>query len=182
MGQSQQITKMTDKNRFSLTVYLIIILAATFTEVMAFINEGQRDNDFFSIAIGLVGYFGLFMHSQQIINKNDFKKFGLVGLAIFAASIIKQSLTGYHQLPLLTAGLPALYIVYFKLMTLLFYRDFPKTKPVIVYASKTGTSSYQGDDQGYKPTMKEKLFSLLLFFGFLGTAFGLILIIKELAK
>lgn len=173
---------MKDKNKFTLIVYSIIILAAIFTELMAFINEGQRDNDFFSVAIGLVGYFGLFMHSQQIINKNQFKTFGLVGLAIFLASIFKQSLTSYHQLPLLTAGLPFLYMVYFRIMTALFYKDYPKTKPTIVIATKTGTTYYEGKGKGYKPTMKDRIFSLLLFMGSIGTAFGLILFIREITK
>ncbi len=157
----------------------MIVLAAIFAEFMTYDNTQVYHPDPFSVVIGLIGYFGIFMHSQKIINNNTFRQFAFVGLAIFIASIIKQALTGYNQLPLFAAGLPLLFVGYFRVLTALFYKGYPNTttKPTIIFATQFGKTYFDGKDEEYKPPMKETFFSLLLL-GFIFFAFGLILLLR----
>jgi len=175
-------TNKTDDNNFSLSIYLIIVASTIFAEFMTNDKNQTHQTDYFSIAIGFVGYFGIFNHSQKIINDNSFQKFALVGLGIFVASIIKQTFTGYNFLPLFAAGLPLLFVGYFRVLTTLFYKGYPNStaKPTVIFASKFGQTYFDGKDEGYKPPMKERVFSLLLFMGFIFFAFVLLWFIKNI--
>lgn len=172
----------TDDNKISLTIYSMIVVATIFAEFMTYEKNITHHTDYFSAAIGLVGYFGIFMHSQKIINDNSFRQFAIVGLGIFVASIIKQTLTGYNLLPLFAAGLPLLFVGYFRVLTSLFYKGYPNStvKPTLIFATKLGQTYFDGKDEGYKPPIKERVFSLLLFMGFMFFAFGLIWFIKNI--
>ena len=160
----------------------MIVVAAIFAEFMTYDKTKVYHPDTFSVAIGLVGYFGIFMHSQKIIADNSFRQFAIVGLAILVASIIKQALTGYSLLPLFAAGLPLLFVGYFRVLTSMFYKGYPNStiKPTVIFATKLGQTYFDGKDEGYKPPMKERVFSLLLFMGFMFFAFGLIWFIKNI--
>jgi len=159
----------------------MIVVAAIFAEFMTYDKKIIYQPDIFSVVIGPVGYFGIFMHSQKIIADNSFRQFSFVGLAILVASIIKQTLTDYNQLPVFIAGLPLLFVGYFRVLTSLFYKGYPNstTKPTVIFATHLGQTYFDGKEEGYKPPMKERVFSLLLFMGFLFFAFGLILFIKN---
>ena len=172
-----------DSNKISLTIYSMIVLAVAFAEFMTYDKTSFRQ-DYFSAAIGLVGWFGIFMHSQRIIDCNSFQQFAFVGLAILVVSAIKQSLTSYILLPLFAAGLPLLFVGFFRLLTFIFYRDYPNTSKriIIIFGSKYGKASFDGDDIGYKPPMKERIFSLLLFMGFMGFAFVIIWTLTKVLK
>ncbi len=169
-------------DKISLTVCLVIVLAATFAECMNYDFNKAQHNDLFSAAIGLVGWFGMFFHSQRIIDNNLFKRFAIVGLAIFCISVLKQYLTFFSLLSLFAAGLPLLFVGFFRVLTFLFFQDYPiiSRTPTIVFSSKHGMARVEGIDEGYKPTMKERVFSLLLFMGFMAFAFCIILLLKNL--
>jgi hypothetical protein len=173
-----------ENNKLELTIYSIIVLSIIFAELLSYFKSKVYDIDYYSSAIGFVAWFGFFFHSQKIINKNQFKKFAFIGLLIFMLSIIKQLLTSYHKFPLMIAGFPLLYIGYFRLLTFLFHKEYPKSekKLIIVYASKFGTAEYEGKERNYIPSMKEKLFSLLLFMGFMGFAFGIAMLLKNITS
>jgi len=174
--------KNTDTNKLSLTIYGIIILAVIFGEFMTFDKAQIYHQDIFSLAMGFVGYFGIFMHSQKIIDDNSFKQFAIVGLLILIVCIVKQTLTGFNQLPIFVAGLPLLYVGYFRVLTSLFFSNYPDItkKPTIIFASTHGQAYFDGKEDGYKPPMKERFFSLLLFIGFMFFAFGLIWLLKNI--
>jgi predicted membrane channel-forming protein YqfA (hemolysin III family) len=160
----------------------MIVAATIFAEFITYDKNQTHHTDYFSATIGLVGYFGIFMHSQKIIDDNSFRQFAFVGLAILVASIIKQALTGYSLLPLFSAGLPLLFVGYFRVLTSLFYKGYPNstTMPTVIFATKLGQTYFDGKDEGYKPPMKERVFSLLLFMGFMFYAFGLLWFIKNI--
>lgn len=171
-----------EDNKFSLTIYSMIVTATIFAEFITYDINQTLHNDYFSAAICLVGYFGIFMHAQKIINDNSFQQFAIVGLGIFIASIFKQILTGYNLLSLFAAGLPLLFVGYFRALTSLFYYGYPNStaKPTVIFATKLGQTYFNGKNEGYKPPMKERAFSILLFMGFIFFAFGLIWFIKNI--
>jgi len=160
----------------------MIVFAAIFAEFMTYDKTKVYHPDTFSVAIGLVGLFGIFMHSQKIIDNNLFRQFAFVGLVILIASIIKQALTSYNQLPLFAAGLPLLFVGYFRVLTFLFYKGYPNStkKPTVIFATQWGQTYFDGKEEGYKPPMKERVFSLLLFMGFMFFAFGIIWLLKSI--
>ncbi len=167
-------------DNISLVIYALIVLASIFGEFMTYDKTQTSHTDYFSATIGLVGYFGIFMHSQKIINDNSFKQFAFVGLAIFVVSIVKQTLTGYNLWTLFAAGLPLLFVGYFRVLTSLFYKGYPNSKkPTVIFASQSGRTYFDGKEEGYKPPMKERVFSLLLFMGFMAFAFGIIWSLKK---
>jgi len=53
-------------------------------------------------------------------------------------------------------------------------------KPTIIFPRTRGQAGFDGDNQGYKPTMKERIFSLLLFIGFWFFVLGLIWFLKNI--
>jgi hypothetical protein len=171
-----------DNNNFSLLIYSIIVVATIFAEYMTYDKNQTHHIDYFSVAIGLVGFYGLITHSQKIINDNLFLYFSIVGLGIFIASIIKQTFTGYNFLPLFAAGLPLLFVCYFRALTSMFYQGYPNStvKPTLIFTSKFGQTYFDGKDKGYKPSMKERTFSFLLFTGFMFFALGLIWLLKNI--
>jgi hypothetical protein len=170
-----------DGNKILLTIYVMIVLAVIFAEFMTYGKTNVHHLDIFSLAIGFVGYFGIFMYSQKIIDNNSFRQFVFIALAILVVSIIKQALTNYNQLPLFVAALPLLFVGYFRVLTSLFYKDYPNAtnKPTVIFATKSGQTYFDGKEEGYNPPMKERVFSLLLFMGFMFFAFGLIWVLKK---
>lgn len=170
-----------DSNKLSLTIYTVIILSIIFAEFMTYDETKIQHPDIFSLAMGFVGYFGILMLSQKIIDNNSFKQFAIVGLVILFVCIIKQTLISYNRLHLFAAGLPLFYIGYFRVLTSLFYKNYPEItkKPTIIFASKFGQADFEGKEDGYKPPMKERVFSLLLIMGFMFLAFGLIWFLKN---
>ena len=173
-------TEEKENNKESLIIYSIIFLGVVVTDFFLYKKEIEEHLDLFSISMGLVGWFGFLMHSQKIITKNLFRLFTYIGIAIFTLCIIKQLLIGFILFPLLTSTLPLIFVGYFRLLTYLFYKDYPQTepKPIIVFGSKYGTAHFDGDDEDYVPTMKEKTFSLLLFMGFMAFIFGVVFLLK----
>jgi len=174
--------KIKSGDKVSLTIYALIVLASILAEYITYEKDQAYHGDYFSVVIGLVGYFGIYMHSQRIIQNNSFQQFAIIGFAIFVVSMVKQALTNYNLLPLFAAGLPLLFVGYFRVLTYLFYRDYPNAtkKPIIIYANKFGQANYDGKENGYKPPIKERVYSLLLFMGFMAFSFGLILLLKNI--
>ena len=172
----------TGLDKFSLTFCIIIVLAAALAEIITYNKTQSFHTDIFSTVIGLVGYFDTFLYSQRIIDNNLFRQFAFIGLAILMCCIFKQVLTSYDQLPLFASALPLLFIGYFRLLTYFFYKHYPDLakKPTIIFATRFVKADFKGRDYGYKPTMKEKIFSLLLSLGFMAFAFGLSMFIKNI--
>jgi len=174
-----------DNNKYSkttLTIYIIFIFATKLTDIALFNKTKIQQTDYASTIIGFVTFILFYFNSQRLLNENHFFKFGLFGLFVFIICLTKQFMTSIQILPLFMATVPFIFVIYFRVLTYLFYKDYPNKKPVIVFASQYSSASYDGKDKGYIPTMKEKTFSLLLFMGFMFFAFGLILLLKSLFK
>lgn len=170
-----------DGDKLSLTIYAMIVLSAVFADVITYDKTNTYHPEFFSYVVGLVGYFGIYMQAQRIIDNNSFRHFAFVGLAILVVGIIKQTLTGFDVFPLYAAALPLLFVGYFRLLTSLFYKSYPntKTKPTVVFATKF-QAYFDGQEEGYKPTMRERVFSMLLFLGFWLFNFGFIWFVSRI--
>jgi hypothetical protein len=181
--KNMKLNSLSDRDKLSLTIYFMIVLAAIFTEVMTYNKNEIHHPDIFSLAMGFVGYFGIFMYSQRIIDTNSFKRFAFVGVVIFVVCIVKETLTGYNRSALFVAALPGLYVAYFRFLTALFYKHYPdiKEKPTIIFASKFGNTYFKGEEDGYKPTLKERLFSVMLLIGFALLVLGMTYLIKVFA-
>lgn len=170
-----------ENNKESIIIYSIIFIAIVCTEIFLYKKEMEERVDLFSIALGVVGWFGMYMSSQTIIRKNLFRQFTYLSIALFVLCIIKQLIVGYVLFSLLASLLPLIFIGYFRLLIELFFKGYPNIteRPIIIFGSKTGTH-FEGDNNGYIPTMKEKTFGLLLFMGFMGFIFCLTLLLKTM--
>jgi hypothetical protein len=176
-----------DKNKYdrtSLTIYFISILAVLLTEFCFNDKTKAQETDIVSTAFGFITVLFFYFNAQRLLYFNQFFKYGLLGLVVLVICFIKQLLTGLHALPLFLAGLPFIFILYYRGLTFIFYKDYSSQiqKPIIVFASQYGSTSFDGKEEGYVPTMKEKIFSLLLFMGFIFFAFGLLMLTKVLFK
>lgn len=168
-------------------VMLIIILIIATSAILAAMIAGNIIDvaNQFAYLSGIIGYIVYYYFlSQTIIDKNSNSLYFFIGFLILLINIIIQSFTSFIWVNLFISAVPLLYVLYLKILLNIFYRDYqniPK-KPIIVYGSKFGKAYFKGDTEGYKPTMKEKLFSVTLFFGFILIFFGIIFTIKNLQK
>ena len=170
-------------NRTSLTIYFIVVIAVVVTDIVLVDGTRIQQTDIFSIALGLVTVFFFYMNSQRVLSHNQFMTLFLFGLAVFIASLTKQLMTILYFGSLFVAGLPVLFVAYFRGLVGLFFKGYPniKKQPIIVFASPySGSAYYDGKDDGYKPTMKEKVFSVLLYIGFVFFALGLLWFFKNI--
>lgn len=163
-------------DRIALAIYLVMFFSVAFGELIAYDKSQINYHDYSSVVLGLAGWFGVYMYSQRIINRNLFWQFACIGLTIFALSAIKQFLTSYNQLPLFIGGLPLFFVGHLRLLVFLFYRKYPNSpkNPTVIFSSKI-RAFY--NNQGYVPRVKDKLFSSCLFFGFIGFPFGCIILL-----
>ena len=173
------------KDIFSIEILIIslIILSTIFTEIMTF-NPNKND-DLFSFAVGLTLYFFFYLNSQKIIDNNQYGRFILGGLILVIISFLKQKITGTNYISLYISGIPLLYMIFLKVTIQLLYRQNDtlklNEKPIIIYSSKIGIAYYKGSRNGRKPTLKDKVFSILMSIGFMFYAtFQLILINRHL--
>jgi hypothetical protein len=158
----------------------MILISAAFSDFITY-----DENGFFSVIIGHTGWLGLFFYSQQIINKNQFLQMLFVGIGIFIVCQIEQKIF-YKKLSnasIFTSMLPFGYILYFRLLIFLFFKDYPESirsekRPAIIYASKCGRVNHERSYLGHKPTMKERVFSLLLFIGFIWLIIGITIVFR----
>lgn len=165
--------KLRESDKMNLIIFLMILISAAFSDFMTY-NENSHENGFFSLIVGCSGWLGLFFYSQQVINKNQFLQMLFLGIGIFIVCQIEQKIL-YKKLSnvsIFTSIIPFAYVLYLRLLIFLFFKDYPESirsekRPVIIYASKYGRADYERRYLGHKPTMKEKVFSLLLFIGFI---------------
>lgn len=118
-----------------------------------------------------------YINSQEIINDNLFKQYAFLGMQLLVLNIILQQLENENWKFLFFSGIPLLYILYFRLVLGLFFKDYAASykKPVVVFSSKSGID-YENKENGYTPSRKEKLFSLTLTLGFFVLIAGIFII------
>lgn len=165
-------------NKLEFTIYTITIVFFYLLALLSFYKSSFYNFNKFSIFIGLGLSIAFYVNSQQIINKNQFNQFAILGLKILFFSSVLSILTNGSLLGFIITGYPFLYIIYFRLLIFLFYKDFANSykKPPILFASRDKWTN-GNDEYGYVASKKEIIFSNLLFFGSFAFAGGLAFIL-----
>lgn len=174
-------TQKEDLNYVMLIIFLIIAVSAILAAIIAGTVSDVVNQ--FAYLSGLIGWTVFYYYfSQSMIDKNLFGRYFLIGFIILITNALLQFFTSLNWFNLFITATPLLYVCYLKTLLNIFYRNYHDIakKPVIIYGSRFGKAYYKGDNVGYKPTMKEKVFSMSLFFGFGLIIFGCMLAIKRL--
>ena len=176
--------KIRESDKMALIIFAMVLISAAFSDFMTHKSDNS-ENGFFSIVVGGAGWLGLFFYSQQIINKNQFVLMLLISLGVFVVCQIEQVIffKNFSRVSIIASMIPFVYILYFRSLVFIFFRNYPDCiqnidRPVIIYASKYGRADYERRYVGHKPTIKERIFSLLLFLGFIWFIIGIVMIFR----
>ena len=153
-------------NKLEFAIYTITIVFFYLLAFLSFYKSSFFNFNKFSVFIGLGLSIAFYVNSQQIINKNQFNQFAILGLITLLFSSVLSILANGHLLGFIITGYPFLYIIYFRLLMFLFFKDFADSykKPTILFASR-GKWTNENNEYEYVPSKKEIIFSNLLFFG-----------------
>lgn len=156
-----------NNNSSPFVIYVLILVFIYLLALVLFFRKIFFDFSAFSYWVGLGLWMLFYSNSQRIVDKNQFKEFTLLGLLILILSTILLIVTKSSFLNFLMTGFPFFYIVYFRLLLFLFYKDFANTynKPIILFASRGGKWTPENSRHGHSISKKEIIFSDLLFFG-----------------
>lgn len=165
------------KNEINKLEFRIYIVSIAFIYILAFLSFYKSsffNYNKFSIFMGLGLSIAFYVRSQQIINKNQFNQFTILSLIVLLFSLVLLILTKGNLQGFIISGYPILYIIYFRLLMFLFFKDFINSykKPTILFASR-GRWTNENIEHGYVPSKKEIIFSNILFFGSFAFAVGL---------
>ena len=109
---------------------------------------------------GFVLWIIYYVQSQVIIDKNVFLKYSLIALTLIALGFIKLLFTTFSTSALLGVSFPLIYLGILRLLIWTYFPSYPESeKPILIYYSKGGRS-WDGQEEGYRPTQKEKRFSI----------------------
>jgi len=165
--------KLKDDHIFAIAATSVIVGVVLSAEIASFFIFNQLEYDYFSPTIGLASLFFLHVGSQDVVNRKSFKEITLISISILLICFFKQALTQFNYFTLAVSAFPLLFVVYFRGILFLFYNKYATQKPVIVFYSRQG-NDYEGKDQGYKLTVKDKIFSVLLIMGFMYLCIGIL--------
>lgn len=145
----------------------IAIIIAIYLLVLLTYFISSFNFSFFSFLVGLFSWSWFYTSSQKILDLDAFALYAIISLFIIFSHIILMLITNSSFYNCLTAGFSFFYIIYFRLLTYLFFKDFAKldTKLTILFAEKWRKWTHENVDREYIPTKKELIFSNLLFFG-----------------
>jgi hypothetical protein len=161
--------------RSPFVIHVIILIFIYSLALVSFYKSSFFNFGTFCFWMGLGSWTFYYTNSQEIINGNQFIPFIILGLVVVIFSVFLLIITKSSFFDFIITGFPLFYIIYFRLLLFLFFRDFAKsfTKPTILFASKGGNWKHENPISGYIATKKEVVFSNLLFFG--PCAFALII-------
>jgi hypothetical protein len=164
LGSESRLKKII---RSTPVVYGIILVLIYSIALVLFYRNLFFDFDMFFFFIGSCSWIVFYTNSQQIINKNQFKQFVWLGLFLIYLSVVLIIVTDISFFNLLITAFPLFYILYFRLLLFLFFKDFvtASSKPNILFASKGGKWTTESPIYGFVASKKEIVFSDLLFFG-----------------
>jgi hypothetical protein len=99
-------------------------------------------------------------------------------MQLLVLNIILQRLVNENWKLLFFSAVPLIYILYFRLVLGLFFKDYAESykKPVVVFSSKSGLD-YENKENGYVPSRTEKIFSITLVLGFFALIGGIIIVV-----
>ncbi|SHL26034.1 hypothetical protein [Flavobacterium chilense] len=149
--------------------YLLTITSIIAIYLVALLSYYIRpcNFNFFSFLVGLFSWSWFYTNSQKILNLNAFVLYAIIGFLIVFLHLILMLITNNSLYNCLTVSFSFFYIIYFRLLTYLFFKDFARSylKPTIFFAEKWRKWSHENIDRNYIPTKKELIFSNLLFLG-----------------
>lgn len=150
-------------------IYTLIIVLIYLLATVLFFKKMFLDFIAFSYWVGSGSWLLFYSNSQRIVDKNQFKQFALLGLLIVILSALLLLVTKSSFSNFLMTGYPLFYIIYFRLLLFLFYKDFDDysyKRPIILFASGGGGKWRPAKPgNGYVISKREIIFSDLLFFG-----------------
>ncbi|MBW1657932.1 hypothetical protein [Flavobacterium quisquiliarum] len=148
-------------------IYLVVLVLVYLFALLLFYINPLFDFGLFGFFVAVGSWSLFYTVSQDIINQNLFAQFFSLSFIIILFSGILILLTESSFYNFIITGYPLLYILFFRLLLLLFYKDFATTytKPTILFASRYSKWTHENADRSYIVTKKELLFSNLLFFG-----------------
>ncbi|KAF2509115.1 hypothetical protein [Flavobacterium foetidum] len=153
------------KSKFA--IYLMVLIAVYLVALLLFYINPLFDFCFFAFIVGVGSWSLFYTVSQDIINQNLFTPYFLLSIIIILFSGILILLTESSFYNFIITGYPLLYMLCFRLLLFLFYKDFATshTKPTILFASRYSKWRHENADSSYILTKKELVFSNLLIFG-----------------
>jgi hypothetical protein len=153
--------------RSPFVIHVIILVFIYSLALVSFYKSSFFNFGTFCFLMGLGSWTFYYINSQEIINANQFIPFTILALLVVVFSAFLLIITKSSFFDFIITGFPLFYIIYFRLLLFLFFRDFVKsyTKPTILFASKGGKWTHENPISGYIVTKKELIFSDLLFFG-----------------
>lgn len=165
-------------NKLEFTIYTLVIFFIYLLALLSFYKSSFFNFNKFSCCIGVGLSIVFYVNSQKIINKNQFKQFAVLSSLLIIFSAVLAILTNGNLLGFIITTYPLLYIIYFRVLIFLFYKDFANSyqKPTILFASKSKWTT-ENNEYGDVLSKNEIIFSNLLFFGSFALASGLALII-----
>ena len=165
-----KLTEVMKDNKPTVFIYLIVIFGIVFAAVMTDCNVAVKI-DMISAGFGIVTWLLFYFLSQEIIDNKLFSISITYALLCFIPLLfinIIMLITNFSMIAFFSSLVPLVYIFYFRILIYLFFKDYStENKITIVFATKYGNQYYNGKEIGYKPSWKERIFSLLLFFGFM---------------
>ena len=179
-----KFTEVMKDNKITLSIYLIIILGITFAAIKTEGDVTIKIN-MVSAGFGIVTWQFYYFLSQEILENKLFLKFGVFGLLCIIVRLfcnVVLDIPNFDMLAHFYISIPLLYIFYYRILIFFFFKDYSiENKITIVFFSKYGNQYYDGKEIGYKPSSREKTFSILLFLGFMLLVFGVIILIISIS-
>lgn len=138
---------------FIITIGVLIVT----TSKQEFYNESVS-----GFIIGGIGWLLNWLLSQRIIDKNLFRNFLFINLSIFLIVFVKQFITKFDTVNLAISFSPIVYLFVLKFGSLIISKNYKNNNQLIIlYFYRTGVD-WKGKENGYKPIIIEKIFSLIL--------------------
>lgn len=169
--------KLKDDYKFAIATMSVIVGIVVSAELTSFFVFNQLEYDYFSPTLGLMSWLFIYLASQDVINMKSFKEVALISILIVVICFFKQALTQFNYFTLAISAFPLLFVVYLRGILFLFYNKYATQKPVIVFYSSSSVD-YEGKEEGYKLTVKDKIFSVLLILGFMFLGVGVLTLFK----
>lgn len=147
-------------------IYLMVLVLVYLVALLLFYINPLFDFGLFSFFVAVSSWSLFYTVSQNIINLNQFAQFFLLSIIIILFSGILIIIAESSFYNFIITGYPLLYMLYFRLLLFLFYKNFTTSykKPTILFASRAKWF-HENPDRSYIVTKKELIFSNLLFFG-----------------
>lgn len=153
-----------NNSNFPFIGFIIAICAFTFlVDIFNFVTKNELEFKFSFFCYAFIFYSYFYLISIKIVVNDLFVRlFWFVGIFTMVAVWVLYLYNISSLLLLFLLIIPMLYLLYLRFLLLFFSPNYPLGKiPKIIYGNRNGVSNKAKTD-----TVQDKIFSLLLFFGF----------------